>query len=291
MKQQLMLLPTGQIYHHIRTGKFKALDDTWMHEKFPLNPDYELIVMTEGVLYLSYLGENYTVKAGEYLLLPPSDGIREGFRRAYCAFYWLHFTTQQQGLPTFIELIDGPAWQAREDCLVLKQSGVLPRSEKLVVQMKQLQDIVKNGYPRVSQDALTTAILTELYGQLHVGAPLNQDPAGHKQIYLDIIDYINTNISRNIKIAEIADAFGYSPKYLSHLFAQIRGIPLKQFILSQKVDAANFMLSDNDISVTEIAARLGFSDVHNFARAYKNFTGLTPSEYRGAYAKRMLYHV
>ena len=67
------------------------------------------------------------------------------------------------------------------------------------------------------------------------------DPADRKQIYLDIIDYIQTNIYRNIKISEIADAFGYNPKYLSHLFAEIRGIPLKQFILSQKMDAANFM--------------------------------------------------
>ena len=51
------------------------------------------------------------------------------------------------------------------------------------------------------------------------------------------------------------------------------------------------MLSDNDKAVTEIAAELGFSDVHNFARTYKKITGLTPSEYRNAFAKRMLYHV
>ena len=57
------------------------------------------------------------------------------------------------------------------------------------------------------------------------------------------------------------------------------------------MDAANFMLSDGDKAVTEIAAQLGFSDVHNFARAYKKLTGLTPSEYRNAFAKRMLFHV
>ena len=108
---------------------------------------------------------------------------------------------------------------------------------------------------------------------------------------MDIIDYIQTNISKNIKIAEIADAFGYNPKYLSHLFVEIRNIPLKQFIISQKMDAANFMLADNDKTVSQIASDLGFSDVHNFARAYKKYTGLTPSEYRNAFAKRMLFHV
>jgi AraC-like DNA-binding protein len=57
------------------------------------------------------------------------------------------------------------------------------------------------------------------------------------------------------------------------------------------MDAANFMLADNDKTVSQIASDLGFSDVHNFARAYKKYTGLTPSEYRNAFAKRMLFHV
>ncbi|MBE5838588.1 AraC family transcriptional regulator, partial [Butyrivibrio sp.] len=34
-----------------------------------------------------------------------------------------------------------------------------------------------------------------------------------------------------------------------------------------------------------------FSDVHNFSRAFKKSTGLTPSAYRNTYAKRLLYHV
>ena len=97
--------------------------------------------------------------------------------------------------------------------------------------------------------------------------------------------------SSNIKISDIADEFGYNPKYLSHLFVEIRNIPLKQFIISQKMDAANFMLADNDKTVSQIASDLGFSDVHNFARAYKKYTGLTPSEYRNAFAKRMLFHI
>ena len=122
-------------------------------------------------------------------------------------------------------------------------------------------------------------------------AQQGQDNLEKKQVYLDIVDYIQRNLHRNIKITEIAEEFGYNAKYLSHLFTEIRGIPLKQYILNQKIDAANFMLADNDKPVTDIAAELGFSDVHNFARTYKKLTGLTPSEYRNAFAKRMLFHV
>jgi len=286
-----IIFPENRQFKYDYTGKFEALSSEWKHEQFNLE-DYELIVMTEGILYLGYGDDRFTVKKGEYLILPPSDGYREGFKEAYCSFYWAHFSVGKTNLPLTVNIprenfddLDG------KEYIAIPQHGKIPRPEKMVVQMKQLQDIVKNEYPSMSINAMITSIVGELYGQLSVREPFYKDLAGRKQIYMDIIDYIQTNINRNLRISEIADVFGYNPKYLSHLFAEIRGIPLKQYILNQKIDAANFMLSDNDKAVTEIASELGFSDVHNFARAYKKITGLTPSEYRNAYAKRMLFHV
>lgn len=284
-------LPSNKLFFYHYTGKFKALSSEWKHEKFPL-ADYELIVMTEGELFLRYQNKNYTVKKGEYLLLPPSqDGFREGFKESYCSFYWMHFSIDHdRSVPLEINVKNKNDAPHYSNYCVLPQIAAIPRPERIVVMMKQLQDAVKNNYPSASLDAYVTSIMMELYGEMSIGTMVN-DLASKKQIYLDIIDYIQTNISKNIKIAEIADAFGYNPKYLSHLFVEIRNIPLKQFILSQKIDAANFMLADNDKTVTQIAADLGFSDVHNFARTYKKVTGLTPSEYRNAFSKRMLFHV
>lgn len=272
---QTLNLPSNQIFHHVLTGKFKAPSADWKHEHFYL-AEYELFVITEGTLYLNYNNENFTVKQGEYLLLHPCDAWREGFKSAYSSFYWLHFTVD--------DICANP-----NNCIQIPQTGVIPRPEKLAVLMKQLQDEVKHKYPAIALDSMTTSIITELYGQLSLDAPLNIKSAAQKQIYLDIMDYIERNIRGNLKIADIADHFGYNEKYLSHLFADIAGIPLKQFIITRKMDAANFMLSDSNTSITEIASVLGFSDSHNFSRAYKNFTGLTPSEYRNAFAGRMLY--
>ena len=65
---------------------------------------------------------------------------------------------------------------------------------------------------------------------------------------------------------------------------------LKQYILNQKMERANFLLSDSNMSISAISDSLGFSDYHNFARTYKNITAMTPSEYRTLYAKRILNH-
>lgn len=284
----ILCLPTNQIYSYALTGKFKAPSSEWKHQNFRLT-DYELFVMTEGILYLNYNHEKFIVKKGEYLLLPPSSSWRQGFKPSYCAFYWLHFATQPGELPLIItpETILPPP----DQYFTLPQTGIIPKPERVVILMKQLQDIVKSKYPAISLNTMSTSILMELFGQLTLVPPIENYSENQKQIYYDIMDYIKTNISRNIKIAEIAAAFGYNEKYISHRFAEICGIPLKQYILKTKIDQANYMLTDTNKSINEIAKDLGFSDSHNFSRTYKKITGLSPSEYRNTFSKRLLYHV
>jgi AraC-like DNA-binding protein len=288
-ENKLIIFPKEQLFHYLRSGKFKALSDDWKHDSLGLLFDYELIVVTEGTLFLRYMDEDFTVSTGEYLILPPSKSKRTGFKKAYCSFYWMHFTAELGDFPDRISP-ENSGSVLRANCFLLPQTGVVPRIEKMIVQMKQLQDLDRNNYPDITLNATTTAIITELYGQLLTQGLQEDDPIGNNQIYSDIADYIRRNISRNIKISEIADAFGYSPKYLSHLFSEIRGISLKQFITSQKMETACYYLTDSDKTVSEIAVELGFSDVHNFSKAFKKVTGLSPSSYRNTYAKRLLYH-
>lgn len=283
-------LPLNQQLKHAMTGKFKAPTPDWKHETFYLS-DYELFVMTEGTLYLTYNNENFTVNTGEYLLLPPCNVWRQGFKSAYSAFYWLHFTADLGNdipliLPSETSLIP-----ASREFFTIPQYGKLPHPEKVVVLMKQLQDMVKNQYPTMAVNAMTTTIISEVYGQLVLLPPIDDTKLSQKQIYNDIVDYINTNVDKNLKIADIAKAFSYNEKYLSHRFAELTGTSLKQYILKVKIDSANFMLSDTNKSISQIASELGFSDNHNFTRIYKKCTGLTPTEYRNAYSQRLLYHV
>ncbi len=285
-----LCLPANQIYAYVLTGKFKALDESWKHSRFPLT-EYELFVMTEGTLYLSYNGENFTVKSGEYLLLHPSNSWREGFKPSCCSFYWLHFTAYLGGLPSVVQTLRQLEPFSPDRYILLPQTGPIPKPEKLVVLMKQLQDQVKSQYPAVSLNNTTSCILSELYGQHMRIASVRKNEPDQKQIYADIVDYVKTNLSKNITVAEIASKFGYNEKYISHRFAQITGMSLKQYILNQKVDAANFMLTDTNVPIAQIAQELGFSNSQNFSRLYKKLTGLSPSEYRNAYEKRLLFHV
>ncbi len=282
---RILPLPSQQMLQYVMTGKFKAPNSHWKHELFNLT-DYELFVMTEGTLYLSYNDEDFTVKSGEYLLLPPSNGWRQGFKEAYSSFYWMHFATAEQMQDISTISTD----TANLDIFTIPQTGTISKLEKMVVLMKQLQDSAKSHYPAVTLNAMVTSIMAELYGQLCLHEPIRIRSLSQKQIYLDIIDYITLNLSKNLKVSDVAAHFGYNEKYLSHLFAELSGISLKQLITQRKMEAANFMLTDSNTPIADIAKSLGFPDSHNFSRAYKKATGLTPSEYRNAFAKRLLFH-
>jgi AraC-like DNA-binding protein len=278
------------------TGKFEAPSNNWIHEDFSLN-DFELIIVTEGVLYITYSGKNFTVSSGEFLLMPPlspPNNRRKGFQSSRCSFYWLHFSCNFKVHmdDIHIKILLEHSFVPTKNSLLVPQQAVLPNSEKIVVLMKQLQDAVKTNHNEVLINFMSTVVLCELNSQFCERNALNsQNKKTQKQMYNDIIDFVKQNVHTSLKVTDVAQHFGYNEKYLSHLFSNIAGIPLKQFILTTKMDMANFMLIDTNKSIYEIALSLGFSDSHHFAKAYKKICGLTPTEYRNAFSKRLLYHI
>ncbi len=284
------------LYH--MTGKFVAPDDQWKHLDFPLT-DFELILMTEGVLYMEYQKQRYEIHENEFLLLPPGeepDNHRVGYKSAYCSFYWLHFMpTQPFSVRTLktsdvLPTLQFPRTLPGENILLPVQWKV-PNRDKMIFLMKQMQNDVRSEYSSLTLGCEASALLCDLADQLRMESAAMDSAENQKQIFSDIIDYIHLNTSMNLTVADIARKFGYNQGYLSHTFARYSGTTLKQFILKCKMDEANRLLSDTNLPIAEISQSLGYKDTHNFSKSYKKYTGITPSDYRKTYAKRLLYHV
>jgi len=272
MKETALEFDLSEPLSYVFTGKFKAPDPSWIHLSRILL-DYELVAITDGILYINNNGINYTVQKGEYLIMPP-DTPQSGWKNSDCSFYWLHFKESTNSGKRKISV---------------PQKGTIDNFEKIIVMMKQLQDCVRSYNDQTENDYITTSIICELSNQSREKTKATGEEV-QKQIYNDILDYVKRFIHQNIKVSEIAEHFGYNEKYVSFLFKKHSGQPLKQYILFAKMETAKFILSDTNKNIGEISAQLGFSDSHNFMKAFKKVTGLTPSEYRNAYAKRMLFY-
>lgn len=271
------------IYHWC--GKFVAPDENWTHLTRNL-ADYELFVVTEGLLHIASATTEYTVSPGEYLLMPPNE-FEHGTKSSYCVFYWMHFGyNKEQNDHDFKDL----SLSYTPGQILLPEQGRLTSPDRIIILMKQLQDSDRR-YREVSLNRyLCSAILSEvaLQGQVY---PAYGNKIIKEQLYQDICDYVSWHLTENLKVTQVANYFGYNEKYLTTFFKQRAGISLKQYILQIKMERAKADLSETTEPVSQIAFQLGFTDAHNFSNAFRKVTGLSPSEYRDSYNRHNVFPV
>ena len=96
------------------------------------------------------------------------------------------------------------------------------------------------------------------------------------------MDYIRRNIDRDLSRTDIAEAIYLNPEYLSRLFKRETGSSLNDYIITEKMRAAQALLGDTNIPVSIIATKVGYSNFSYFSQVFKKYTGLSPLEYRTA---------
>jgi AraC family transcriptional regulator len=76
----------------------------------------------------------------------------------------------------------------------------------------------------------------------------------------------------------LADEVHYEYNYLSNLFSSVEGVTLEQYIIRQKIEKVKELLFYDELSLSEIADKLGYSSVAHLSGQFKKITGFTPSE-------------
>jgi Response regulator containing CheY-like receiver domain and AraC-type DNA-binding domain len=92
--------------------------------------------------------------------------------------------------------------------------------------------------------------------------------------------YLIEHYSEDITLEDLAKITGYSPNYFSRLFKTRIGKTFVQFKGEIRILRAMEMFNKLDKTVTEVAIEVGYNDVTYFIRAFKEYTGLTPNEYK-----------
>jgi AraC family transcriptional regulator len=68
--------------------------------------------------------------------------------------------------------------------------------------------------------------------------------------------------------------------YLSSLFSQVEGITIEKYLINQKIEKVKEYIIYDELSLSEIAYKLGYSSVANLSNHFKKVTGLTPSHFK-----------
>lgn len=68
--------------------------------------------------------------------------------------------------------------------------------------------------------------------------------------------------------------------YLSNLFSSVEGVTIEKYHIHQKIEKAKELLVYDELTLTEIAFRLGYSSVAHLSRQFKKVTGQTPTAFK-----------
>ena len=98
-------------------------------------------------------------------------------------------------------------------------------------------------------------------------------------------DYVLVHRQDYIRIADIAKSVGVSPNYLSEQFKAYEGVPLKQYIINEKIKNSEYLLKFTEYPLQEISEVCAFSSQSRFSDYFKRKNGVTPSKYRKKYKK------
>ena len=96
---------------------------------------------------------------------------------------------------------------------------------------------------------------------------IKQIQSGEVEEHFSITNYLTKALNKD-----------YS--YISRLFSEVEGITIEQFFILQKIEKVKELIIYNEMNLSEISYKLGYSSVAHLSAQFKKVTGLTPSHFK-----------
>jgi len=107
-----------------------------------------------------------------------------------------------------------------------------------------------------------------------------------KILIIDMIRKVDSGEDIEINFSEyLAKETGLNYNYLSSLFSSLEGITIEKYIIHQKIEKVKELIVYGELTLSEIAFRLGYSSVQHLSNQFKKITGLTPSYFKSLKSK------
>ena len=188
--------------------------------------------------------------------------------------------------PEFLgeQFFDVPEMQAISNLFELAKNGILFGKEtkhRLGTKIENLSG--ENGFKKILvlleilQDLAKTKDYTILNADGFVFEAEPQDNAK-----LDIIfNFVNQNFTRQIPLNEIADKVSMTVPAFCRYFKKVTGKTFTKLVNEYRVVHATKLLSESQMSITDVSFECGFNNFSHFNKLFKEFTGKSASKYRG----------
>lgn len=234
---------------------------------------WEIIFVERGQLQIREDERLFRVQAGESLLLRPGHRhVGEGAFPADLKFYWLHFDWLQGVAETGLH----PAQ------LSIPQYKRVSDPQYVISLFRQFLSEQENIHRSIALECFLLLILQQIVAP----GPLestNANPGlalawrAHK--------IIRTQFHLPLSTSSLAKELHCNADYLGRVYRRTFRLTLTEALHRQRVLAAEKLLINNSLSLTEVSLQCGFNDISYFRQIFRKHTGLTPAVWKRRYCR------
>ena len=239
-------------------GLFK-ISEEWIHPEITKN-SYEIIYVTEGVVYMYEDGVEYELHKGDLLLMRPYI-MHRGYQKSTgeTSFYWVHFQLEKA-----------------EGC-----SDEYPGSAYFhtFTQAAIFKELLHYSTSTIEKQYMRDITLLYLLGQMATHNTVHNA----NKLTSDLYEWVRINASHKLTAKKVAQHFQYNQDYLSRIVNEQYSMTLKELINSFILQKANDYLCNTVYTVKQISEDLCFPSANAFVNYYKYHQGITPTSYRNTY--------
>lgn len=141
-----------------------------------------------------------------------------------------------------------------------------------------------SSFERIPSEKAITEVTREFKGtgqfkeDITLNKLLKNTAENYDYVYF-IKEYIAKNYMNKISFNDLAIESHLSRTYLSSLFNKEVGCTFPEYLMQYRINKAIEIIKNKNLNFTEIAPLVGYTDYSHFSKAFKKYTGYSPTEY------------
>ncbi|WP_028612823.1 helix-turn-helix domain-containing protein [Paenibacillus harenae] len=237
----------------------------WYEEGLGETRSFHLALVTYGKCVYWVKKEKVILEKGDLLLLPG------------------HVPYYGKSIPTVLHTKYVVNFRAAAEAALPVLQLQEPLKQKLgcyeVIQ-ERLRGILTQWKERPSYfEQMAQALLTEALIYLNQERDRGVIPSEKHRRVESMKQYIQTHYRGRVTKEDLGDVIKTTPNYAATLFKTVTNQTISEYVHNQRMKTAVYMLTESQLTISEIADYLGYNDVSYFHRIFKRSTGSSPSDY------------
>lgn len=223
-----------------------------------LHNSFELVYVKVGELSVNLDGRDYTVKAGQAMLILPNS-IHSYKTEKYSVSALYIFSNR------YVHSFYGQIKNKAPLCPIfdLEDPSLL----------EKLNDESIDKY-------LAKSIFYNLIYQFNKNTDYEEKNTKRLDNYGRILSFISMHYQENITVKDVAREMGYDHRYVTSLIKKGLDTTFRALLNEYRIQNAQYLLATESKSIAEIAYECGYDSLCSFNRNFKEIVGATPKQFR-----------